>query len=105
MEIDAPAPHRMKYDVGIINFIIHQFEQVTSAVHAKPDVFIFQRLQRTVIFIMLKGVQYVLPADVVPKRSIVELYVDFHVPILQEIGQRLNTSWVILRKMPVLVGR
>jgi hypothetical protein len=47
----------MKYDVGmVINFIIHQFEQVTSAVNAKSDVFIFQRLQRAIIYVMLKGV-------------------------------------------------
>ena len=82
MKIDASAPHRMKYDIGIINFIIHQFEQITSAVNAKSDVFIFQRLQRAVIYVMLKGVQYVLSADVVPKRSFVELDIDFHAPIL-----------------------
>ena len=83
MKKDAPAPHRMKYDVGVaVNFIIHQFEQITSAVHAKPDVFIFQRLQRAVIYVILKCVQYVLPADVVPKRSFVELNADFHAPIL-----------------------
>ena len=74
----------MKYYVGmVINFIIHQFEQITSAVHAKSDVFIFQRFQRTVIYVMLKGVQYVLSADVVSKRSFVELNIDFHAPILQ----------------------
>jgi hypothetical protein len=85
MKKDAPASHRMKYDVGMaVNFIIHQFDQITSAVHAKPDVFIFQRLQRAVIYVMLKGVQYVLPADVVPKRSFVELNADFHAPILQQ---------------------
>jgi hypothetical protein len=47
----------MKYDVGmVINLIIHKFEQFTSAVNAKSDVFIFQRLQRAVIYVMLKGV-------------------------------------------------
>ena len=84
MIIDTPASHCMKYDVGMaINFIIHQFEQVTSTVNAKSDVFIFQRLQRAVIYVMLKGVEDVLSADVVPKRSFVEFDVDFHAPILQ----------------------
>ena len=54
MKTDAPAPLRMKYDVGMAtNFIV-------------------------------------------------ELNTDFHTPILPEKGQRLNTSWVILGKMPVL---
>ena len=92
MKKDAPASHRMKYDVGMaVNLIIHQFEQITSTVHAKPDVFILQRLQRAVIYVILKGVQYVLSADVVPKRSFVKLNADFHASILQKKEQRLNS--------------
>jgi hypothetical protein len=86
MEKDAPALHRMKYDVGvIIKLIIHQFEQVAGTIETKSDVFVFVRFHGTVILVVLKGVAYVFSADTVPERRRDAFDDDFHTSTIPHI--------------------
>jgi hypothetical protein len=79
----------MKYDAGVfIKLIIHQFKHISGAVEANSDVFVFISFHWAVILVVLKSMAYVLSADTMPKRRVIELNNDFHIPILVQIAGR-----------------
>jgi hypothetical protein len=76
---DTPALHRVKHNAGVfIKLIIHQFKHISGAVETNPDVFVFISFNWAVILVVLKSMVYVLSADTMPKRRVIELNNDFH---------------------------
>ena len=60
-------------DSVIIHRIIQKFKRVSGAVKPDNGVFLRKPFNRSIAYLGLKGVQNILPVDVMPKRRFVEL--------------------------------
>jgi len=69
-------------DTVIIDWIIHNFNRVSSTIKANNSIFFRKPLNGASTYFAFKRVQDVLLADVVPKRSLIELNDNIHEVII-----------------------